>query len=256
MKTAKDNVKRDNRRALPRFLLMLLAAGAFGGVMGFLGAQAGAAGLTEELAAGLTGLLRAAAPWGIPVTSGVLLGSGWWCYARARRRWAAWDGEDEDTAQQADQDLNWALLTSAMAMVVDLFFLTVGALYGPALPVVAEVLASFALLVLLQQKVVDLTRRMNPEKRGSVYEMKFQKTWLDSCDESERAQIGRAAYQAYRAGVVTCLWVWVALIILSIPFDLGLAPMAAVLAVLAVLGVMQAAYIFACIRENRPGRAE
>ena len=40
--------------------------------------------------------------------------------------------------------------------------------------------------------------------------MKFQKTWMDSCDEAERAQIGQACYRAYMVGTKVCIFLWVA----------------------------------------------
>ena len=43
---------------------------------------------------------------------------------------------------------------------------------------------------IFQQKLVDTTKRLNPEKHGSVYDTKFHEKWLASCDEAERAVIG------------------------------------------------------------------
>lgn len=66
-------------------------------------------------------------------------------------------------------------------------------------------LLSCACVIFAQQKAVDLERRMNPEKHGSVYDAKFQKKWLDSCDESERRQIGEASRRpTWRPPV--CAW--------------------------------------------------
>lgn len=38
--------------------------------------------------------------------------------------------------------------------------------------------------VIIQQKVVDINKIMYPEKTASVYDLKFQKKWVDSCDEA------------------------------------------------------------------------
>ena len=95
---------------------------------------------------------------------------------------------------------------------------------------------------------MDLERRINPEKRGSVYDMKFQKTWMDSCDEAERAQIGQACYRAYMVGTKACVFLWVVLLILNFVFGFGLLPIAAVLV---VWGVMQTVYALECIRLSK-----
>ena len=40
---------------------------------------------------------------------------------------------------------------------------------------------------------INLVKEMNPEKRGSAYDMKFKEKWYESCDEAERSQIGIAS---------------------------------------------------------------
>ena len=44
-----DNVRRDNRRALPKYLLTILLFGLLGGVLGFFTGVAGAAGVAETV---------------------------------------------------------------------------------------------------------------------------------------------------------------------------------------------------------------
>ena len=46
---------------------------------------------------------------------------------------------------------------------------------------------------------VDAAKKTNPEKTASVYDTKFQKKWLDSCDEAEKIMIGKCAFKAYAA---------------------------------------------------------
>ena len=161
-----DNVRRDNRRALPKYLLTILLFGLLGGVLGFFTGVAGAAGVAETV-------LAVCAPWGIVGSAVVLLGAGWYLYAAAKRRFAAWDGEDEDAMDAAEQQLSWALLLTGLVIILDFFFFAASIIYDRFLPDLILFLASVAVLVVLQQKIVDLERRINPEKRGSVYDMKF-----------------------------------------------------------------------------------
>ena len=244
----RDNVKQDNRRALPKYLLTILLFGLLGGVLGFFTGVAGAAGVAETVGQALDRVLAVCAPWGIVGSAVVLLGAGWYLYAAAKRRFAAWDGEDEDAMDAAEQQLSWALLLTGLVIILDFFFFAASIIYDRFLQDLILFLAAVVVLVVLQQKIVDLERRINPEKRGSVYDMKFQKTWMDSCDEAERAQIGQACYRAYMAGTKTCIFLWVALLILNFVFDFGLLPIAAVLV---VWGVMQTAYALECIRLSK-----
>ena len=243
-----DKVKQDNRRALPRFILTVLLFALLGGVGGFAVAIAGPSGLAGWLQAGLGEVLRVAVPWGIPVSSVVLLGIGLGLYRSAKSRFARWDGEDEDLAEGIEISLSYVLLFTALAAILDFFFLSAAFLSDTPMVTTVLFLISGALVILLQQKAMDLTRRMNPEKRGSVYDPSFQKKWMDSCDEAERAQIGQASYQAVRAATIACLVLWVVLTILNFSFDIGLMP---ALTVLVILGVLQVTYCLTCIKLSR-----
>lgn len=54
-------------------------------------------------------------------------------------------------------------------------------------------IAVMVVTVTAQNRIVNFTKEINPEKKGSVYDLKFQKTWIASCDEAEQLQIYRAA---------------------------------------------------------------
>ena len=244
----------ENRKALPKFFLTLLGAGLFGGVLGFAAGLVNAGSLADGMRQVLSAALTASAPWGIPVTNLIALGIGWGLYAKAKGLYSAWDGEDEDTIDGAEEQLSWALLMSAVALLCDLFFFSVAVGYagGPMVMAafIVEFFAGVGVATVLQQKVVDLTKKINPEKRGSVYDMQFQKKWMESCDESEQRQIGQACYKAYLLATKVCLWIWVALMVLHFAFGTGLLPAAAVLA---VFGVLQITYTLESIRLSRKG---
>ena len=72
----RDQVARENRKALPRFFGTVLLFALLGGAGGFLVSIAGFSGLADRAAEGLAGLLGAVVPWGIPVSSAILLGIG------------------------------------------------------------------------------------------------------------------------------------------------------------------------------------
>ena len=207
--------------------------------------------LPPEIAGRLDGVLRAAMPWGIPVTTAVIMGTCVLLYRSAARKFAAWDGGDEDeTSESIDTALSWVLLLSAVQLLFNLFFLSAFCIYWMdrdirALALVGVFLLSCGFVIFAQQKAVDLTRRMNPEKRGSVYDTKFQKKWMDSCDESERRQVGQACCRAYMVSSRFCLGLWLALAILSMVFEVSILP---TLVLLLVWGVMQVTYSLECIR--------
>lgn len=103
---------------------------------------------------------------------------------------------------------------------------------------------------MLQQKLVDLTKRLNPEKKGSVYDTKFQKKWYESCDEAERAIIGQCAFKAYQAMVRVCLGLWVVFALGGMFFNWGFLP---ALAVCIVWGVGQSVYAWWTLKLGKSG---
>ena len=246
----KDNIKKDNRKALPKFLLMMLCAAVVGGVLGFFTGYFGEqnAAVVIELAA--DSFFAVIAPWAIPVTAVVLLCAAVWHYAGAKRLIAAWDGEDEDTVDAAEEKLNRALLLTTVQTAMNFFFFAVGNRYIPIgdmalLGHAAVFLVVMAVIMVLQQKVVDQTRLLNPEKQGSVYDRKFKEKWLASCDEAEQRQIGRAAYKAYSVVNLLCPILWVLLLVGGFVFDWGLLP---VFLVSLIWGVLNVTYALEAMR--------
>jgi len=243
--------KSDNRRALPKFLIIIFISGIVGGVLGFLTSFFGFSGALEAAALAVNSVLKAASFYGIPACAVVLLGSGWLLYFQAKSRFNAWDGEDEAVVEGIERTLDWCLLWSAVYQVLDFFLFGAGCVYYKddrtmrMLWIVGFFLISMAVNIVLQQKVVDLEKRMNPEKRGSVYDPKFQKKWMDSCDEAEQRQIGQACYAAYRVTGNVCIGLWLVLMLLDFVYDIGILPQ---FSVMLIWGVMQVAYVLASMK--------
>ena len=232
--------KSENRRALPKFFLTMLGSLLVGCLLGSLLGFSRVFGLdTGKIAGLLNGAVRSAMFWGIPVTTLVTMGTCFFLYRSAARKFAAWGGGDEDDVSQSVEILlSWALLISAVQLLLSLFFMTAIGTYQPeegTLAMIGAFLLSCACVIFTQQKVVDLERRMNPEKHGSVYDTKFQKKWLDSCDESERRQIGEV------------------LTVLGMVFEIGMLPVSVLLL---VWGVMQVTYALSSIQLSRQSAAE
>ena len=242
-------VKKDNRKALPKYLLILFVAAIFGGVLGFAAGWVGHDNISEVIATAVADGLTAAAPWALLVTSVVSLAVILWLYRGAKALFTGWDGEDDATMDRADEKLNWALLLTAAQLVLDMFFFTAAESGASPLGGIMGVLfflVSVFTLVFAQQKIVDLTRRMNPEKKGSVYDMNFRKKWIESCDEAERKQIGQAAYKAYTVVSTVCPILWVALLMLSYAFHIELLMPTFVVCFIWLL--LQVSYCLECIR--------
>ena len=148
-------------------------------------------------------------------------------------------------------------LLDSLTVIVSFFFFNAGTAKlpqssdGNTITLLVIFLVVIALATLLQQKTVDLTKKMNPEKRGSVYDMKFQERWWESCDEAERRQIGQASYKAYVTVSRFCPYCWGVLLLGNMVFHYGILPSAVVLVIWAVLSV---SYTREAIRLGRRGQ--
>ncbi len=248
----KDNVERENRKAFPKFILVLLVSALGGGLLGFCGGILGIQNL-ENAQDTILAVLGVVVPWGIPVIMVTLVLPAWLLYRKANKLFQSWDGEEEELPRKAEEKLNYSLLFSNLAFILDCFFLSACHMastnQGMFLTIVLYCL-DLVLVVLLQQKVVDLTRRMNPEKQGSVYDLKFQKKWLESCDEAERAKIGQASYKAYFVTAQVAAILWLVTAVSNFMMGTGLF---ATLPPLIIWATLQVVYTVTAIKQERGG---
>jgi len=69
---------------------------------------------------------------------------------------------------------------------------------------------------------------LNPEKQGSVYDVKFSKKWFASCDEAEKQKIGEASYATY--SIMNLIYEFVAMVFMIVGFfyPIGVLPLTTV----------------------------
>ena len=248
----KDNVERENRKAFPKFILVLLVSALGGGLLGFCGGILGIQNL-ENAQETILKVLGVVVPWGIPVILLTLVLPGWLLYLKANKMFQNWDGEEEELPRKAEEKLSYGLLFSNMAFILDCFFLSACHMastnQGMFLTIVLYCLG-LVLEIVLQQKIVDLTRRMNPEKQGSVYDLKFQKKWMESCDEAERAKIGQASYKAFFVTTQVAAILWLVTVVSNFMMGTGLF---ATLPPLIIWATLQVVYTVTAIKQERGG---
>ena len=92
-----------------------------------------------------------------------------------------------------------------------------------------------------QKNAVDFLKIVNPEKSGSVYDMKFQKKWIESCDEMEQQMIYKAAFHAYKVTNYLCLTLWTGFTVLAVVLKISLWPVTIVSAIWLTMAVSYAA---------------
>ena len=152
---------------------------------------------------------------------------------------ASWDGEDEDVSSVIDGKLSAALWLSSASLVLAFFLIAATYSVGFAsfdswestVLIFIGIAAFLVILVesiLIQQKCVDAAKQMSPEKKASIYDLQFQKKWVDDCDEAEKIMIGKCAFKAYSAVNRVCAIAAIVLAICAIVFGIGFLPSLAV----------------------------
>lgn len=250
-----DPVTRDNRKSWPKFVAVLIVALFAGGALGTAITWIMENPSRDEVIRHLGVALGACAPWIMLCALLFWVGS-MVCYRRGKDSFASWDGEDEDVPESAEHLLSWSILwaTVAQFFAFTSFSVVVSLIplgytdYIALLAAIVGLLVVTFLVLFTQQRVVDLTRRINPEKQGSVYDFKFQKKWLASCDEAERQRIGQAAYSSFLVTSRTAMIVWIAMVLVNLYLPIGPLP---VLAALIPWGVGQISYLVACLKMER-----
>lgn len=165
-------------------------------------------------------------------------------YRQTRAMYRAWDGENEETYNRIEERLSYALTLSSIGIIFGYFFFSFG-IYVTELwklskesfkfgvwefwIVLSGMIYSVAGMSIAQQRIVNFDKELNPEKKGSVFDVNFSDKWMESSDEAERFITYKAAYQAFRMMRNAFPVAWIISLLGMIAFETGLFPSIVVL---------------------------
>lgn len=226
-----QTIKNDNKKALKKYLLIFVVAAFVGGILGGLSESIGEQGL-EMIKETVLYVLIGMNIYAIPAVIVICMIPSLIVYIQCKRLYQNGNAED-DVLDEIEDKLNIPMLLTNVGVILSLFFFSTNTILekDDTKMMIAMIFffLSVALGVLIQQKVVDLTKAMNPEKQGSVYDYDFAKKWEASCDEAQRLMIYKASYSAFKVTNVVCISLWVVLQILAMAFGTGILPIVVVL---------------------------
>lgn len=227
-----NEIKRANRKALPKFIIVIIISAIIGGIVGYSSARYGLNNLSDDIKniAGVFGMNIA--PWLLLAAALITPAASLPLYNKAKRLLSSWDGEDEALADAVDDKLSTVISLTNIALIISYFLITASYSGGFSifdeveniLPFCVAIIAFLGVMteaIIFQQKCVDTSKKINPEKTASVYDMKFQKKWMESCDEAEKIMVGKCAYKAYAATNTACAIIAPALAICALIFGTG-----------------------------------
>lgn len=170
------------------------------------------------------------------------------------RRMKGWDGEDEQYIKAVENGFsgisNLAVIVMIINVLLDITCRFLGTRDGATRAVrinmhsvsLTVMIVAVALFILMQALILKYIKRINPEKRGNLFALNFQKTWMSSCDEAEQMILFRSGFKAYRAVNAVCIICYFVLLVLE-P-EVGLVP-------IILVGTIWLTNTIAFARENK-----
>ena len=231
--------KKEDKKALVRFILILIVAFVAGIGIGIGGVLFRHVLGDETIKNAILEVLRYIAIYGGYIYTTVLLIAGIVLYKKSRRAYTAWDEEDEEVLCGIETKISYVIWFSNLIMYGSYFFFSVGIWatdilnagdslkeqgisYKIAIGIVFLHIA-YALITacIIQQKAVNLSKEINPEKTGSVYDMKFQDKWLANCDEAERFAAYKCSFKTFKTMQITGMILWLICLVGQMTFGTG-----------------------------------
>lgn len=230
-----NEIKKANRKALPKFMLIMVISLLVGGTTGFCAAKYGLNTLAGGMKSAGAFFGTYIAPWMMLAAAIIVPAVCVPIYQNAKKLLVSWDGENEEISDAIDKKISIVIWITSAAMILSYFLIAASYSGGfetfekenSVASFFAGIVGFFAILieaVIIQQKCVDTAKKTNPEKTASVYDTNFQKKWMDSCDEAEKIMIGKCAVKAYSSTNTVCTVLAIVLAVCALIFGIGFLP--------------------------------
>lgn len=229
--------KQQNKKAKGTFVIIMILSVLFGVVLG-LSANSitmKMEDLTPMLASAVTNGIGIAAPFLMMILFAVCLMYLSVRFSKNKKKWEAEKDVNDDVYDEVDAVLT-NLLSVVQVYTVISYFLFSAAFYYAVhvkesiwfIAALVVFIADITIVLGYQKKIVDFTKIMNPEKQGSVYDMKFQEKWMESCDEMEQQMIYQCGFKAYKTANIMCVVLWTVFTCMAMVLKISLWPVAIV----------------------------
>lgn len=185
----------------------------------------------------------------------VMYGISFGIYSFANRKYKELEVMDDEIFETGIMDvemaLNKSMIISTVALIFSLLMFSVvvlcretaemsGGEMSSAGVVSAEIcfFVVMALSMTVSTLIVSLEKKINPEKKGNVFDIHFMKKWLGSMDEGELMKIARGAQKAYIAGIITGMILWVISFVCMLTFHTGIMPIICITVMMIVMVIV------------------
>lgn len=233
-----EEIKKEDKKAFKSFLIIIVISAIVGGIAGRMSGDLKQI-LGDSVPNLLINIFEIITPFASLVLSILVMIVSQIIYTDSRKKYDLWKvtNEDDDTIDKIEEKLSYPMLFTAVNTILGFFFGGIGGMLLPFDNVDGglsntKVLCFFigfilciTSSILIQKKIVNLEKEINPLLKGSVYDTKFTAKWLDSCDEAIKLGIFKSAYKAYSSLSITCIILWVFCIVGYDLWNFGVMPM-------------------------------
>lgn len=231
--------KREDKKAFGKFAVTLVLAFVIGIAVGIGSSILRDVMEDASLKEAILDVVKGIAVYGGYVFTTVLLIISIVLYKKSRREYSTWDEEDEDVLCSIETKLSYVLWFSNLILYGSYFFFSVGVWTTDWLDmkaaleqdstifwislgaVLLHIVYAMAAACIVQQKTVNLSKEINPEKTGSIYDMKFHDKWMANCDEAERYAAYKCSFKTFKTMQMVGVVLWLVCLIGQIFFGTG-----------------------------------
>lgn len=231
-------IKNEDKKAFKVFAIIMVIALIVGGIFGYMSVY-----LKELVGDSVPRLLsivfEVITPYATLVLSILVIIVHKIVYTNAKKEYNLLkkNDEDDDKIDQIEEKLSYVLLFVSINMILGFFFFGIGIMILPFNKLTGDFstikgicfMIGFILCItstiLIQKKIVNFEKEINPLLKGSVYDVKFTEKWVDSSDEAIKLGIYKSAFKAYRSVSNTCIFLWLFCVLGYDLWNFGVMPM-------------------------------
>ena len=187
----KDNIKQILKVFIPCFLLGILL-GIVSGVFGF-------ENIIKNIMNGdLKEIIINSSPYILMIGGGILSIVSFVIVLYVKKKLNL---NDDENILKMEKLLDWGFLISNLLLISNMILFGVVTCNIKSDLIFISIIIFFVYLFiasLCQIIIVNLIKLINPEKKGNLMDKQFQKEWLDSCDEAQKALIYEVSYKTFQ----------------------------------------------------------
>lgn len=229
----KDDIKEEDKKYIKKYIMFSLVCFFGGGLMGLCTAF-----LSDNISnlhnftVRLSGIIVNITPYAMAVDMIAPTIIIFFLYCKYRKMYNKWDSQDEDIYFKIENGLSYMIIVLNTQLII--YYILIAIMsgnifeteYGPVALAFAIIgfIGFIVSVSVIQQKIINFEKELNPEKKGSIFDLNFHEKWMQSCDEAEKLQIYKASWSAYKAVNVTCLVLLALCVVGMLIFDIGILP--------------------------------